>query len=129
MSDNIQENKKKIAQLRQFMITQLKISAWTPSGSDGFCNKYLSFVVDNSNNWKFQVYYGTKYDSSSSFEVSDFINPVMFWFLRHFYVKSSLRNHEKLLKEAQLASVSRKFFSKHKDVDRDSKLDQILNSN
>jgi hypothetical protein len=49
MSDNIQENKKKIAQLRQFMITQLKTSAWTPSGSDGFCNKYLSFVVDTSN--------------------------------------------------------------------------------
>jgi len=43
------------------------------------------------------------------------------------YVKSSLRNYEKLKKEAELASVSQKFFSKHKDVDRDSKLEQILN--
>lgn len=51
----------------------------------------------------------------------------MFFFLRMVYVKSSLRNYEKLKKEAQMASVSRKFFSKHKDVDRDSKLEQILN--
>ena len=127
MSDNIQENKKKIAQLRQFMIRQLKTSAWTPSSSDGFCNKYLSFTTDLSGGWKFQVYYGSQYDSSSSFEVSEFINPIMFWILRMVYVKSSLRNHEKLKKEAQMASVSQKFFSKHKDVDRDSKLDQILN--
>ena len=127
MSDNIQENKKKIAQLRQFMIRQLKTSAWTPSGSDGFCNKYLSFATDASDNWKFQVYYGTQYDSSSHFRVSDFLNPFTFWFLRMVYVKSSLRNYEKLKKEAELASVSQKFFSKHKDVDRDSKLEQILN--
>jgi len=66
MSDNIQENKKKIAKLRQFMIRQLKTSAWTPSGS-GFCNKYLSFATDGRDNWKFQVYYGTQYDSSSYF--------------------------------------------------------------
>ena len=65
MSDNIQENKKKIAKLRQFMIRQLKTSAWTPSGSDGFCNKYLSFSTDVGDNWEFQVYYGTQYDSSS----------------------------------------------------------------
>ena len=126
MSDNIQENKKKIAQLRQFMIRQLKTSAWTPSGS-GLCNKYLSFATDGRDNWKFQVYYGTQYDSSSYFRVSDFLNPFTFWFLRMVYVKSSLRNYEKLKKEAELASVSRKFFSKHKDVDRDSKLEQILN--
>ena len=127
MSDNIQENKKKIAQLRQFMIRQLKTSAWTPSGSDGFCNKYLSFSTDVGDNWEFQVYYGTQYDSSSYFRVSDFLNPFTFWFLRMVYVKSSLRNYEKLKKEAELASVSQKFFSKHKDVDRDSKLEQILN--
>lgn len=127
MSDNIQENKKKIAQLRQFMIRQLKTSAWTPSGSGGFCNKYLSFSTDGGDNWKFQVYYGTQYDSSSYFRVSDFLNPFTFWFLRMVYVKSSLRNYEKLKKEAELASVSQKFFSKHKDVDRDSKLEQILN--
>ena len=126
MSDNIQENKKKIAQLRQFMIRQLKTSAWTPSGSDGFCNKYLSFATDGRDNWKFQVYFA-RYDSSSYFRVSDFLNPFTFWFLRMVYVKSSLRNYEKLKKEAELASVSRKFFSKHKDVDRDSKLEQILN--
>ena len=127
MSDNIQENKKKIAKLRQFMIRQLKTSAWTPSGSDGFCNKYLSFSTDVGDNWEFQVYYGTQYDSSSYFRVSDFLNPFTFWFLRMVYVKSSLRNYEKLKKEAELASVSQKFFSKHKDVDRDSKLEQILN--
>ena len=127
MSDNIQENKKEIAKLRQFMIRQLKTSAWTPSGSDGFCNKYLSFSTDVGDNWEFQVYYGTQYDSSSYFRVSDFLNPFTFWFLRMVYVKSSLRNYEKLKKEAELASVSQKFFSKHKDVDRDSKLEQILN--
>ena len=126
MSDNIQENKKKIAQLRQFMILQLKTSAWQPS-NNGFCNKYLSFTTDLSGGWKFQVYYGSQYNSSSSFEVSEFINPIMFWILRMVYVKSSLRNYEKLKKEAELASVSQKFFSKHKDVDRDSKLEQILN--
>lgn len=126
MSDNIKENKKKIEHLRKFMISQLKESSWIESGS-GFSNKYLLFTTDASENWKFEVYYENQYDTSGRFYVSDFINPIFFWFLRVFYVKRSLRNCEKLKKEAQMASVSQKFFSKHKEIDRDSKLEQILN--
>lgn len=127
MSDNIQENKKKIAQLRGFMISQLKTSAWTPSGSDGFSNKYLSFDTDASGDWKFVVYFNGQYDTSGSFSVYEFIDRFTFWFLRVFYVKRSLRNYEKLKKEAQMAQVSQKLFDKNKNLLRDSKLEQILN--
>lgn len=122
MSDNIQENRKKISQLRKFIISELKNSAWEPSTS-GFSNNYIAFVEDG--NWKFNLYYA-KFDNSGRFLVSDFISPLTFWFLRIFYVKKSLRNYHKLKKEAQLASVSKKFFSNNKDLDRDSKLDEIL---
>jgi len=123
MSDNIQENRKKISQLRTFIISQLKTDAWSPS-SNGFSNNYISFFEDG--NWKFYLNF-TGYDTSGRYSVSDFISPLTFWFLRMFYVKKSLRNYHKLKKEAQLASVSKKFFDKNKDLDRDSKLDQILN--
>jgi hypothetical protein len=123
MSDNIQENRKKISQLRKFVISQLKTAAWSPR-SDGFSNNYISFIKDGD--WEFYLNF-TGYDTSSRYSVSDFISPLTFWFLRMFYVKKSLRNYHKLKKEAQLASVSKKFFDKNKDLDRDSKLDQILN--
>jgi len=123
MSDNIQENRKKISQLRKFVISQLKTAAWSPR-SDGFSNNYISFIKDG--NWKFHLNF-TGYDTSSRYSVSDFISPLTFWFLRMFYVKKSLRNYHKLKKEAQLASVSKKFFDKNKDLDRDSKLNEILN--
>jgi hypothetical protein len=127
MSDNIQENRKKISQLRKFIISQLKTAAWSPrSGAihHGFSNNYISFIKEGD--WEFYLNF-TGYDTSSRYSVSDFISPLTFWFLRMFYVKKSLRNYHKLKKEAQLASVSKKFFDKNKDLDRDSKLDQILN--
>lgn len=59
--------------------------------------------------------------------VYEFIDRFTFWFLRVFYVKRSLRNYEKLKKEAQMAQVSQKLFDKNKNLLRDSKLEQILN--
>ena len=123
MSDNIKENRKKIVQLRNFIISQLKNSAWNPSSGSGFSNNYISFRKDGK--WEFTLHHN-KYNSSNTFLVSDFMSPLTFWFLRIFYVKNSLRNYDRLEKEAKLASLSKDFFDKNKDLDRDSKLEQIL---
>lgn len=92
MSDSIKDNKEKISNLRSFIISQLKTSAWEPLNSESFSNDYISFSKDGV--WKFKVYY-KKYDYSDRFFVSDFINPITFWFLRVFYVNPSLKNYEK----------------------------------
>jgi hypothetical protein len=123
MSDNIKENRKKIVQLRKFIISQLKNSAWNPSSGNGFSNNYISFGGDGK--WEFTLRHN-KYNSSNRFLVSDFMSPLTFWFLRIFYVKNSLRNYHRLEKEAKLASLSKDFFDRNKDLDRDSKLEQIL---
>jgi hypothetical protein len=122
MSDNIQENRKKISQLRKLLVNQLINNSWSGE-SDLFHNDYFQFYINGGGikDWRFKIQ-----SSYESYKVSDFINPLLFWFLRIFYVKKSLRNYHKLKKEAQLASVSKKFFSNNKDLDRDSKLNELL---
>jgi hypothetical protein len=125
MSDNIKENKLKIKQLRKFIITQLKESPWKGTNND-FHNKYFRFRVCGEN-WYVTINYNNS--TSNEYKVSNFLNKLEFFFLRTFYVHQALRNHQKLEKEAQLASLSQKFFDNNKDVLRDNKLDELLNNN
>ena len=127
MSDNIKENKLKIKQLRKFIITQLRESNWKGTNDD-FHNKYIRFREDSRNGWTFHVNFSYN-NSSNEYKVNSFLNKLEFWFLRTFYVNQALRNHQKLEKEAQLASLSKKFFDNNKDVLRDNKLDELLNNN
>jgi hypothetical protein len=125
MSDNIKENKLKIKQLRKFIISQLKESTWKGS-KDDFENKYIRFRKDSSG-WSFRLHH-TYNNTSDDYKVSNFLNTFEFWFLRTLYVDRALRNHQKLEKEAKLASLSKKFFDNNKDVLRDNKLDELLNN-
>lgn len=126
MSENIKDNKQTIKYLRKFIVSQLKESSWEGS-TYFFYNRYLTFnkPEDSSGVWKIQLKFGN-YDSNF-IDVSDFINPFYFWFLRTFYVNSSIKNSEKNKKESQIANAAKKFFEKNKDVLRDKKLENLLN--
>jgi hypothetical protein len=124
MLDKI-ENRKQISKLRDFMISQLKNSSWEESGWYGFKNEYFTYYYDRDiNGWKFEVKY--KYDTSARYFVYDIINPLYFWYLKKFFVGPAIRNSDKLKKEAEMAKISKNFFEKNKDIDRDSKLEKIL---
>lgn len=122
MSDNIKENKKKISELRKLLVNQLINNSWSGE-SDLFHNDYFQFYINGGGikDWRFKIQ-----SSYESYKVSDFINPLLFWFLRKFYVKSALKNYKKIQKEQELASISENFFKKNKDLLRDSKLNEIL---
>ena len=125
MSDNIKENKLKVKQLRKFIISQLRESTWKGTKSD-FHNKYLRFRTDSSDRWILRVNHN--YNTSDDYRVSNFLNPLEFWFLRTFYSNRALRNSQRLEKEAELARLSKKFFDNNKDVLRNNKLDELLNN-
>lgn len=122
MSDNIQENRKKISELRKLLVNQLINNSWSGE-SDLFHNDYFQFYINGGGikDWRFKIQ-----SSYESYKVSDFINPLLFWFLRKFYVKSALKNYKKIRKEQELASISENFFKKNKDLLRDSKLNELL---
>jgi hypothetical protein len=126
MSESIKESKEKIKQLRTLMVDQLKNYSWTPENDEyhGFSNEHFEFFGLESG-WKFRVIYN-RTESSSPMFVSDFLSPLYFWYLRKFYVNKSLRNHNRIKKEAELAGVSQKFFSTHKDLSREIKLNKLL---
>ena len=125
MSDNIKENQYKIKLLKEQVIYQLKNCSWSPNSS-GFYNSHFNFQKTDSGNWRFTVTYST-YNSSSQMNVADFISSFRFWILRIFYVEKSLKNYNRIRKEAELAGVSTKFFEAHKSLNRDNKLNQLLN--
>jgi len=124
MSDNIKENKEKIKLLGDQMISQLKNYSWTPIHT-GFGNKHFQFQKDDYGRWRFKVIY-SEYNSSNYLNVSDFISPIRFWYLRNFFVNKSLRNHTMIKNESELAGISQKFFSTHKDLSREFKLNKLL---
>jgi hypothetical protein len=126
MSDNIKQNREKIKQLREQMISQLKNYSWTPIDG-GFSNKHFIFRLYGEG-VRFKVIY-SEYNNSDYYKVFDFIHPIRFWLLKTFYVNKSLRNYKKIQKEAEFAQISKKFFEIHKDLARDAKLDKLLNQN
>lgn len=124
MSDNIKKNRNQISKLGKFMISQLKSSPWHET-NEGFYNKHFIFSKIYGS-WQFEVAYSSN-RSSNRYSVSDFISPIYFWYLRIFFVNPAIRNQSKIKKESEMAKMSENFFDSNKDIERDSKLEEILN--
>jgi hypothetical protein len=113
-----------IKKLKNQIIYQLKNSDWSPS-YHGFKNEYFTFE-NNGDDWWIKISLN-KNQLAKEIEVSDIMSQLYFKLLKIFYVNRSLKDHEKRIRIKQISYLSDEFFKYNKSLDRDSKIDDILN--
>lgn len=120
--------KLEIKTLKLQIIQDLKNSDWEGS-LNKFKNKYFCFSRIGSNVWddyKWTIEVKINEFNNPKINLSDIMPEWHFLLLRWFYVKKSLENSEKRIREKQIVDVSKKFFEKNKDLKRDIKINQLL---
>lgn len=118
--------KLEIKTLKLQIIEDLKNSDWE-GGSNRFENKHFCFSKIGSNDYKWTIEVKINEYNNPKINLSDIMSEWYFLLLRWFYVKKSLENSEKRIRENQIVDVSKKFFEKNKDLKRDIKINKLLN--
>lgn len=113
------ENKLKVKKLRKTIIRELK-NGYFSGTKKNFSSDFITISYLSEGGWTFVL------DHYTRLPLKEVLNPIHFWFLRKFYVYRSLNQSKKRLKESEIANISDQFFDKYKQLDRDSKLDEIL---
>lgn len=115
---NLKEAKQKIKEIKSLFIKQCRSGDWREQ-SDDYVNEYFSVELGSTNY--------IKVDSVGRVEPSYFGISKFFFFILTLMIKINARNYKKNINIKYAADVSDKFFQKHKELKRDSKLDKILN--
>jgi hypothetical protein len=111
----------RINEIRSLFIKQCRNGIWKEYNSEKYVNDYFRIEYDdNHKKWKIQI--DDSYILSSYIGISSFL----FYFLR-ILVRFNAKNYEKKKNRQGAAIIADRFFSKHKDLHRDTKLDKILN--
>lgn len=122
--NTINQNRNFIENLRKEVTSQLKNSPWEPGYGRGFFNKHFNFYTSD-NTWWMSLKYD-RYNNSDKIKVTEIIPIWKFHFFKFFFVNRSLKNHKKIMREAEIAKYSNNFFEANKDLKRDNKINQIL---
>jgi len=109
--------------IRRFIIKQIIKSSWSSEGrSDFYSNGVVSIKKDfDKSIWTFSLQNGNFY----SFKDIG-INKYILYFLL-FFVKHSDRKRKELLKSENIRNEWVGFLKRNKDIDRDNKINKIIN--
>jgi hypothetical protein len=112
--------------LRRIIIKQLKEGSWTKH-IKGFYNDHF-FFYEEGGRYKLTLRNKDKGRlEGDTIYVSDILNIYYFYYLMFFFVKKSINKNKLRIKNKKLIEVSSDFLSRNKDLDRDSKINEILN--
>ena len=112
----------RINEIRSLFIKQCRNGIWKEYNSEKYVNDYFRIEFDGNFHKKWSIQIDNSNILSSHIGISSFL----FYFLR-ILVRFNAKNYEKRKNRQEAAIISNRFFSKHKDLQRDSKLDKILN--
>ena len=111
----------RINEIRELFIKQCRNGIWKEHNNHRYVNDYFRIEYDdNYKKWRIQI------DDSNILSSWIGISSFLFYFLR-ILVRFNAKNYEKKKNRQGAAIIADRFFSKHKDIQRDSKLDKILN--
>jgi len=111
----------RINEIRSLFIKQCRNGIWKEHNNHRYVNDYFRIEYDdNYKKWRIQI------DDSNILSSWIGISSFLFYFLR-ILVRFNAKNYEKRKNRQGAAIIADRFFSKHKDLQRDSKLDKILN--
>jgi hypothetical protein len=119
---NSKEEAIRINEIRSLFIKQCRNGIWKEHNNKRYVNDY--FTVEFSEN--FHQKWSIKIDNSSILSTYIGIPSFLFYFLR-ILVRFNAKNYEKKKNRQGAAIISDRFFLKHKDLQRDNKLDKLLN--
>ena len=110
----------RINEIRSLFIKQCRNGIWKEYNSEKYVNDYFRIEYDdNYKKWRIQI------DDSSILSSYIGISSFLFYFLR-ILVKFNAKNYEKKKNRQGAAIIADRFFLKHKDIQRDNKLDKLL---
>jgi hypothetical protein len=114
--------------LKKEIICQLKNSDWVVSNHGGFKNEYFKFEYDGDD-WYILINLGKNGNIQEYKEVklSDIMSILHFTLIKWIYVNRSLKNSKKREKIKEISDLSNEFFKYNKSIDRDLKINDILN--
>lgn len=112
----------RISEIRALFIKQCRNGIWKEHNSEKYVNDYFRIEFDQISHKKWSIRIDDSNILSSYIGISSFL----FYFLR-ILVRFNAKNYEKKKNRQGAAIIADRFFSKHKDLQRDSKLDKILN--
>lgn len=114
---------KSVKDIRSFVIKQMLSSEWTSSGrSDFYSSDFLTIKKDfDKSIWVFSIQDGTYH------EFKDLGINKLFLYILIFFVKRSDKKRVESRRYDKLKNEWTKFLSKNKDIDRDNKLNKIIN--
>jgi hypothetical protein len=111
----------RINEIRSLFIKQCRNGIWKEHNSDRYVNDYFRIEFeDYQKKWSIQI------DNSSSI-LSTYIgiSSFLFYFLR-ILIRFNAKNYENKKNRQGAAIIADKFFLKHKNLQRDNKLDKLL---
>ena len=117
---DLKEETIRINEIRALFIKQCRNGIWKEYNSEKYVNDYFRIEYDNYKKWRIQI------DDSNILSSWIGISSFLFYFLR-ILVRFNAKNYEKKKNRQGAAIIADRFFSKHKDIQRDSNLDKILN--
>jgi hypothetical protein len=112
----------RINEIRSLFIKQCRNGIWKEYLGEKYVNDYFRIEFDGNYHKKWSIQIDDSNILSSYIGISSFL----FYFLR-ILVRFNAKNYEKRKNRQGAAIIADRFFSKHKDLQRDSKLDKILN--
>ena len=112
----------RINEIRALFIKQCRNGIWKEHNNHRYVNDYFRIEFDGNFHKKWSIQIDGSNILSSHIGISSFL----FYFLR-ILVRFNAKNYENKKNRQGAAIIADRFFSKHKDLQRDSKLDKILN--
>lgn len=109
--------------IRSFIIRQILKTSWSSEGRTNFYSNgvlYLKIDYDKSV-WVFSLD-GSSYHTISSIGINKYIFYVLL-----FFVKRSDEKRKESLKSEKLRSEWNSFLKRNKHIDRDNKIDKLIN--
>jgi hypothetical protein len=111
----------RINEIRSLFIKQCRNGIWKEHNSDRYVNDYfrIEFDVNYQKKWSIQI------DNSSILSTYIGISSFLFYFLR-ILIRFNAKNYENKKNRQGAAIIADRFFLKHKNLQRDNKLDKLL---